>query len=46
MLSNRALAANSNSLRDLWRFTADDVLVHARPIFRTRTAFSWRPTSP
>jgi len=32
MLSHRALEANARALVDLWRFTADDVLVHALPI--------------
>lgn len=32
MLSHRALEANARALVDLWRFTAEDVLVHALPI--------------
>ena len=39
MLSHKNLASNSESLRDLWRFTADDVLIHALPIFHTHGLF-------
>ena len=39
MLSHRALASNSETLRDLWRFTARDVLIHALPIFHTHGLF-------
>ncbi|MYM55249.1 malonate--CoA ligase [Thalassovita mangrovi] len=39
MLSHKNLASNSESLRELWRFTADDVLIHALPIFHTHGLF-------
>ncbi|MGB0410756.1 MAG: malonate--CoA ligase [Pikeienuella sp.] len=39
MLSHGALASNSQTLRDHWRFTADDVLIHALPIFHTHGLF-------
>lgn len=39
MLSHKNLASNSESLRDLWQFTADDVLIHALPIFHTHGLF-------
>ncbi|MCA8867198.1 MAG: malonyl-CoA synthase [Rhodobacteraceae bacterium] len=39
MLSHRALASNSETLRDYWRFTGDDVLIHALPIFHTHGLF-------
>ena len=39
MLTHRALASNSETLRDAWRFTADDVLIHALPIFHTHGLF-------
>jgi malonyl-CoA/methylmalonyl-CoA synthetase len=39
MLTHRALASNSETLRDYWRFTADDVLIHALPIFHTHGLF-------
>lgn len=39
MLSHRALASNAQALVDLWRFTADDVLIHALPIFHTHGLF-------
>lgn len=39
VLSHRALASNSLTLRDIWRFTADDVLIHALPIFHTHGLF-------
>ncbi|WP_137702813.1 malonate--CoA ligase [Marimonas lutisalis] len=39
MLSHRNLASNSETLRDYWRFTADDVLIHALPIFHTHGLF-------
>ena len=35
MLTQRNLASNADVLRDLWGFTADDVLLHALPIFHT-----------
>ncbi|MDQ7080287.1 MAG: malonyl-CoA synthase [Paracoccaceae bacterium] len=39
MLSHRALESNSQTLRELWRFTANDVLIHALPIFHTHGLF-------
>ena len=39
MLSHGALASNSKTLRDIWRFTSDDVLIHALPIFHTHGLF-------
>ena len=39
MLSHRALASNSETLCDYWRFTGDDVLIHALPIFHTHGLF-------
>ena len=39
MLSHKNLASNSESLRDLWRFTDQDVLIHALPIFHTHGLF-------
>lgn len=39
MLSHANLASNSAVLCDYWRFTADDVLIHALPIFHTHGLF-------
>lgn len=39
MLTHRGLASNSETLRDVWRFTRDDVLIHALPIFHTHGLF-------
>jgi malonyl-CoA/methylmalonyl-CoA synthetase len=39
MLTHRALASNSGVLRDYWRFTENDVLIHALPIFHTHGLF-------
>jgi malonyl-CoA/methylmalonyl-CoA synthetase len=39
MLTHRALASNSETLRDYWCFTAQDVLIHALPIFHTHGLF-------
>jgi len=39
MLSHGALASNSETLRDYWRFTDADVLIHALPIFHTHGLF-------
>ncbi|OBY26441.1 malonyl-CoA synthase [Leisingera sp. JC1] len=39
MLSHDNLASNSLTLRDYWRFTKDDVLIHALPIFHTHGLF-------
>lgn len=39
MLTHRALASNSATLRDYWRFTDKDVLIHALPVFHTHGLF-------
>ncbi len=39
MLSHENLASNARTLVDYWRFTADDVLLHALPIFHTHGLF-------
>jgi malonyl-CoA/methylmalonyl-CoA synthetase len=39
MLSHGNLLSNAAVLRDAWRFTADDVLLHALPIFHTHGLF-------
>ncbi|MEH2564853.1 malonate--CoA ligase [Bradyrhizobium sp. AZCC 2289] len=39
MLSHDNLASNSYSLVDYWRFTKDDVLIHALPIYHTHGLF-------
>lgn len=39
MLSHGNLASNSFTLRDAWRYTRDDVLLHALPIFHTHGLF-------
>lgn len=39
MLTNRNLLSNAHALVDLWRFTKDDVLIHALPIFHTHGLF-------
>ena len=39
MLSHGNLASNSATLRDVLHFTADDVLIHALPIFHTHGLF-------
>ncbi|MEM8586994.1 MAG: malonyl-CoA synthase [Pseudomonadota bacterium] len=39
MLSHDNLASNAHTLRRAWRFTADDVLIHALPIFHTHGLF-------
>ena len=39
MLSHRNLLSNARTLRDCWRVTADDVLLHALPIFHTHGLF-------
>ncbi|MFV0513267.1 MAG: malonate--CoA ligase [Jhaorihella sp.] len=39
MLTHDALASNSQTLRDCWRFGRDDVLIHALPIFHTHGLF-------
>ena len=39
MLSHGNLASNAFTLRDYWRFTGDDVLLNALPIFHTHGLF-------
>ncbi|NGM45018.1 malonyl-CoA synthase [Rhodobacter sp. SGA-6-6] len=39
MLTHRNLLSNAEVLADLWRFTEDDVLLHALPIFHTHGLF-------
>jgi malonyl-CoA/methylmalonyl-CoA synthetase len=39
MLSHGNLASNALTLKDVWRFTDDDVLLHALPIFHTHGLF-------
>ncbi|MFL5335794.1 MAG: malonate--CoA ligase [Geminicoccaceae bacterium] len=39
MLSHGNLASNAKALRDTWRFTADDRLLHGLPIFHTHGLF-------
>ncbi len=39
MLSHDNLSSNSETLKDCWRFTAGDVLIHALPIFHTHGLF-------
>ncbi len=39
MLTHGALASNTATLVDYWRFTPDDVLIHALPIFHTHGLF-------
>jgi malonyl-CoA/methylmalonyl-CoA synthetase len=39
MLTRRNLAANAEALRQTWRYSAKDVLLHALPIFHTHGLF-------
>ena len=39
MLSHDNLASNARTLVEAWRFTADDVLIHALPVFHTHGLF-------
>ena len=39
MLTQTNLLSNAETLADYWRFTSDDVLVHALPIFHTHGLF-------
>ncbi len=39
MLTHRNLASNALTLIEAWHFTADDVLIHALPIFHTHGLF-------
>ncbi|MDH3665403.1 MAG: malonyl-CoA synthase [Paracoccaceae bacterium] len=40
MLTHQNLSSNAEVLADYWRFTADDVLLHALPIFHTHGLFT------
>ncbi len=39
MLTHGNLVSNTMALRDAWRYSADDVLIHALPIFHTHGLF-------
>ena len=39
MLTHDNLASNALTLKDYWKFTSDDVLLHALPIFHTHGLF-------
>ena len=39
MLTHRNLASNAETLKDYWRFTGDDILLHALPIYHTHGLF-------
>ncbi|MGU3668843.1 malonate--CoA ligase [Methylobacterium sp. A49B] len=39
MLTHDNLASNARTLVEYWRFTADDVLIHALPVFHTHGLF-------
>ena len=39
MLTHGALVSNAETLKDLWRFTAEDVLIHALPIYHVHGLF-------
>jgi malonyl-CoA/methylmalonyl-CoA synthetase len=39
MLTHENLASNAQTLVDIWRFTSDDVLIHALPVFHTHGLF-------
>ncbi|KAA0012942.1 malonyl-CoA synthase [Billgrantia pellis] len=39
MLTHRNLGSNAATLREAWRFTAEDRLIHALPIFHTHGLF-------
>ncbi|SNR54409.1 malonyl-CoA synthase [Paracoccus sediminis] len=39
MLTHGNLVSNTTALRDAWRYTAQDVLIHALPIFHTHGLF-------
>ncbi|MFZ0458450.1 MAG: malonyl-CoA synthase [Rhodoplanes sp.] len=40
MLSHRNLSSNAEVLADYWRFTAQDVLLHALPLYHTHGLFT------
>ncbi|PHS19288.1 MAG: malonyl-CoA synthase [Blastopirellula sp.] len=39
MLTHRGLSSNAETLKDVWHFTQEDVLIHALPIFHTHGLF-------
>lgn len=39
MLTHKALASNAQTLKEIWQFSAEDVLIHALPIFHTHGLF-------
>jgi malonyl-CoA/methylmalonyl-CoA synthetase len=39
MLTHRNLVSNTEALRETWRYTSEDVLIHALPIFHTHGLF-------
>jgi malonyl-CoA/methylmalonyl-CoA synthetase len=39
MLTHANLASNALTLKDAWRFTGDDVLIHALPVYHTHGLF-------
>ena len=39
MLTHRNLISNAQVLRDAWKFTSQDILLHALPIFHTHGLF-------
>jgi malonyl-CoA/methylmalonyl-CoA synthetase len=39
MLTHGNLVSNSAALREIWRYTSDDVLIHALPVFHTHGLF-------
>ncbi|WP_375408601.1 malonyl-CoA synthase [uncultured Methylobacterium sp.] len=39
MLTHANLASNAETLAETWRFSADDVLIHALPVFHTHGLF-------
>ncbi len=39
MLTHENLSSNAEALVDLWRFTPEDVLIHALPVFHTHGLF-------
>jgi len=39
MLTHRALASNAATLREIWRFTPRDVLIHALPLYHVHGLF-------
>jgi malonyl-CoA/methylmalonyl-CoA synthetase len=45
MLTHENLASNARALVDLWRFTREDVLLHALPIFHTHGIFTAATTT-